>query len=200
MVREPKLSTFLEHMFYRQGDYRAVAFGARTELRCTSGERTMNARTTVTRTTGMDVGCKRDAEACVDGMLREIGHGAQRRVYADARMRFVYKLETEWYPGANRDEYDAFVNVLPNKHPELRQYGSPVALYHVTQSDGSIVDVLAMPFRKDHSNDAPLAESRRFESRLRNERGVRKLQDMHGANYRVTANGRIKITDLGFGG
>lgn len=147
---------------------------------------------TVERGTGMDVGCKRDALATVRGELRKIGNGAQREVYADARGRFVYKLERPGYPGSNRDEYEAFMSdALATRG--LRQYGSPVALYTVATPDGP-VEVLAMPMRPLAARDATPAELERFSAR-----GGYRLPDMHDANYRVSANGRIKITDLGFG-
>ena len=153
---------------------------------------TGNATVTVTRGTGMDVGCKRDALRAINGDLRMIGSGLTRKAYADDRSRIVYKIESRGYPGSNRQEYDTFSGSALRDRG-LAQYGTPVALYTIATDDGPI-DVLAMPFRSDASHAAPMAELVRF----RNRGGLR-LPDMHGGNYRVTAGGRIKITDLGFG-
>lgn len=148
---------------------------------------------TVERGTGMDVGCKRDALAAVMGNLRKAGQGAQRSVYVDARERFVYKIERSGYPGSNREEYEAFMSGELRERG-LARFGSPVALYTVQTRHSGPVTVLAMPFRAQRSEAASPAEHERAA-----ERGLFRLPDMHGANYRVTANGRIKITDLGFG-
>lgn len=151
------------------------------------------ANVTVERGTGMDVGCKRDALATVEGSLKRIGNGAQREVYSDARGRFVYKLERPGYPGANRDEFNAFMSDAL-KSRGLSQYGSPVALYTVHLSNGDTVEVLAMPMRPHDSRTVSPAALEKFA-----ERGGYNLPDMHDANWRVSPNGRIKITDLGFG-
>lgn len=151
------------------------------------------ATVTVERGTGMDVGCKRDALATVQGTLRRIGNGAQRDVYVNAKRTIVYKIERPGWEGANRAEYDAFMSGALSRRG-LGQYGSPVALYTVTTETGETVEVLAMPFRAEHGRSASEAEMDRAWRR-----GMFDLPDMHDANYRVTANGRIKITDLGFG-
>jgi hypothetical protein len=158
----------------------------------TTMTREMLATVTVERGTGMDVGCKRDAYRAAHGMLREIGNGAQRVVYVDDRSRFVYKIATDWYPEANREEFEAFMSGRLSAMG-LGMYGSPVALFTVQMANGP-VEVLAMPFRSKSANDADPNAQKRFMAR-----GARRLPDMHDANWRVTANGRIKITDLGFG-
>jgi len=150
------------------------------------------ASVTVERQTGMDVGCKRDALATVEGNLPRIGRGLCRTAYADSRKRFVYKIDNPGYEGSNRAEYEAFTSGTL-RDMGLGQYGSPVALFTVETADGP-VEVLAMPFRAESSASASAAEYERARSR-----GMFRLPDMHDGNYRVTANGRIKITDLGFG-
>lgn len=150
------------------------------------------ASVTVERQTGMDVGCKRDALAAVAGTLPRIGRGLCRTAYADSRQRFVYKIDNAGYEGSNRDEYEAFTSGRLSAMG-LGQYGSPVALFTVETPDGP-VEVLAMPFRAHGSDHADHGERARARAR-----GMMRLPDMHEGNYRVTANGRIKITDLGFG-
>lgn len=150
------------------------------------------ATVTVTRGTGMDVGCKRDALAAVAGTLPRIGRGLTRTAYTDSRKRFVYKIENYGYEGSNREEYETFSGSALRDRG-LAQYGTPVALFTVDTPDGP-VDVLAMPFRANDAGSAPRAERARFA-----DRGGLRLPDMHDGNYRVTENGRIKITDLGFG-
>lgn len=147
----------------------------------------------VERGTGADIGCKRDAIATARGELNRIGAGVQRTAYADRRNRFVYKIENGGWDGANRAEFEAFMGGELRARG-LAQYGSPVALFTVTDPNGREYEILAMPFRAQASHAASRAEMNRFMSR-----GGNRLPDMHGGNFRVTANGRIKITDLGFG-
>lgn len=150
----------------------------------------------VERGTGMDCGSKRDAILAVSGGLARIGAGLTRTVYVDARSRFVYKVENgaRWQ-GTNRAEYEDMMGGEMERRG-LTYYRTPCALY--TMPDGTTV--LCMPVRPKDSRDAAPGAVERFQRRLREQARVHgAIPDMHPGNYRVTPNGRVKITDIGFG-
>ncbi len=154
----------------------------------------MNARVTVVRATGEDIGTKRDAEAAFDGKLREIGRGFMRTVYVDARGRFVYKVANFGKNSDNESEYARMGRV--SRTPGCKSLYSPCALFYV---DG--VAVLAMRVRPLTSGEVTWEVREKFMEAVSlynsTNRWGDRLSDMHGGNYRGTPGGRLKLTDCG---
>lgn len=157
--------------------------------------RPVMANVTMAPRKGERCGSKRDVIRAVNGELQRMGKGIHRVGYADDRKRYCYKVETSLgrLENANSEEYECMTNLRNSSDPR-RMYATVCNLWYYTDPFGTTHTVLVMPFIAHDSSKADPKHVARARKR-----GFFRVRDMHGNNWRVTANGRMKFTDLGFG-
>lgn len=152
------------------------------------------------------IGCRRDATKATRGELPHLGNGAMRDVFTpSAASSVVYKIPRRGGNVANESEYLAMTRYRIGGN----MWASGCAIYYVLDgaviatSDGTLtlptglpagtVAVLAMRKYPTAGHGADMA-TRQKAHRL----GMaHNLRDFHDDNWRVTAKGRIRVTDLG---
>lgn len=125
--------------------------------------------------------------------MAQIGSGAFRRVYRRSGAvgsRFVYKVSHYKAQNGKPVERDNQYNEgeycrLTDERAAGHTWATPISIFYVNG-----IAIVAMPFVPQASGACKPGEYNRLPAAIRRE-------DMHGQNYRATATGRLRVTDLG---